>query len=435
MLKSHVQSGGALMYPCPHCGKVLGTPNGLWVHESFSHAAPAAQVPAGVAAGGPETPQWSSAPPPSASDRVWETPAPARPGSGGLATRTVVGIIVANLVLQGMALAITLTSHLRPRAALVLSLGMGLLFYGATLTYVAVRAGELDVRPRWLIGPAPKAASIGLLTGAGAAAGLSVLMWAAAGHAVVDPMAGLLSGESFGPFLLGILVIAGVGPFVEEMVFRGFLAEAFRDRGPGAAIVLSAAAFSLAHLRFAQFRYYLLMGIAFGVIYWRRGLVGSVATHAAFNATLIVVAVVAAHGPATVVHADGMALRLPASWHQVRTSGGSADLAALGPGDAQLQVTHRDLPPGAGLNLDSLASALESGQLNLPGGSFDPASVRTVELPVAPAIRLNAEANGHSEETVLFVLGNRFVVIECAPNGSSQAGQDFESLLTSLQTG
>jgi membrane protease YdiL (CAAX protease family) len=444
ILKSDVQPGGALMHPCPQCSRVLATADGLRVHQSMSHAPRAVEVaePASVVAGMPRpmpahgARDWASAPPPAASDRVWAAPpVPPRASRGGLATRTVVGIIVANLVLQGMVLAITLSSHLRPRAALVLSLVMGLLFYGATVTYVTVRAGELNVRATWLHGSASKAAALGLLAGAGAAAGLSIVMWAAVGHAVVDPMAGLLSGESFGPLLLGIVVIAGVGPLVEELVFRGFLAEAFRDRGPGAAIVLSAAAFSLAHLRFAQFRYYLLMGIAFGVIYWRRGLVGSIATHAAFNGTLIVVAIIAAHGPATVVHADGLALRLPASWHQAHASKGAVDVAALGPGDAQLEVTHRDLPPGANFNLDSMAAALESGRLNLPGGTFDPASVRIINLPVASAVRLDAEVGGHSEEAVLLVVGDRFVVIQCATNGSSQASRDFESLLTSLQLG
>src|SRR5690242_18252579 len=177
---------------CPQCNRVLATEDGLRIHQSISHAlvpAPAAAVaaPPGAAPplpAGQVSGAWRDAPPPAATERVATPPADPGAASGRLATRTVVGIILVNLLLQGLMLAITATSHLRTRPAIILSLVMGLLFYVATVIYVTVRAGELQVRPVWVRGPAAGAARLGLCIGAGAAALLSALTWAAAGHAV-----------------------------------------------------------------------------------------------------------------------------------------------------------------------------------------------------------------------------------------------------------
>jgi membrane protease YdiL (CAAX protease family) len=387
-------------------------------------------APPGPPSSPPSSPPWSPPPPPAP-----PPPGPTAPRHSRLATRTVVGIILANLVVQAMAAATAAAGHLSTNASLVLSLVVALGFYAGAAVYVAVRSNELGVRAIWLSGPAPRAVLLGLVVGGGAAAGLSIAMRAAVGHTVVDPMAGLLAGEPAAVLLVGLAVMAGLAPVVEEFVFRGFLAESLRERGGPTAIVLSAAAFSLAHLRFAQFRYYLLMGIALGAIYWGRGLVGSIAAHAAFNGSLVVVALLAAHGPAATVHADGVTFRLPGEWHQLATSG-SVDLRAVGPGGSQLQLSHQDLPSGASLTVDSLASALRSGRVTVPGdATLDPESVQVAQLPVGPVLRLHAVVKGRGDDSVILTGGDRFIVFDLLANGSNRASQDFEAVLQSMRSG
>jgi membrane protease YdiL (CAAX protease family) len=338
-------------------------------------------------------------------------------------------------VVQGFALGITIAQHLAPTAALRLSLGVAVVFYLLTSLWVIGRAATLRVRPVWVIGAARSAIAIGLLAGAAAALGISILARLAAGHTVVDPFAGLLVDASPGAFVIGAIVIAGVAPVVEEFIFRGFLAEAFRARGSRAAIILSAMAFSVAHLRFAQFRYYVLMGIALGFIYWRSGLAGSISAHAAFNGTLVVLALVAAHGPPVTMRADGYALRLPATWHQMPTTG-PVDLAAVGPNGAQFQLSHFDFPQGRAVALDRIAGALRAGQLPLPrNASLDPSSVQIVQLPIGPAIRLRATVNGHREESALMVTGTRLLAFDLRADGSTQAERDFQALLATAAVG
>jgi hypothetical protein len=135
------------------------------------------------------------------------------------------------------------------------------------------------------------------------------------------------------------------------------------------------------------------------------------------------------------VHADGLVLRLPGTWHQVHPANVQVDVAALGPGEAQLQLTHHPVPAASGFTLQGLAGQLQAGQLNLPGATFDPATVRVVPLPVGPAIRLDAEVNGHRDQTALLVLDQQLVVLEMTPNGSGRASRDFESVLSSLKAG
>ncbi len=74
------------------------------------------------------------------------------------------------------------------------------------------------------------------------------------------PNRSAVAGRRAGRTIAALLIVL-IGPVVEELVFRGFLAEALRGRGRRGAVLLSAAAFSLAHLRLAQFRYYLFLGV------------------------------------------------------------------------------------------------------------------------------------------------------------------------------
>jgi len=72
---------------------------------------------------------------------------------------------------------------------------------------------------------------------------------------------------------LGLMAIAVVGPICEELLFREAIEGEMLRRGasPWTAIVVSALAFSLIHLNFAQGAYAFPIGLLFGVIYYKTG--------------------------------------------------------------------------------------------------------------------------------------------------------------------
>jgi hypothetical protein len=260
---------------------------------------------------------------------------------------------------------------------------------------------------------------------------LAVANAAAIGHPVTDPFSALISEQPIGRLLLGVFVLTMLDPLVEELVFRGFLAEAFRSKGRAAALAASGFFFALAHLRFAQFRYFLLMGIAFAAIYWKRGLLGSMAAHGTFNGSLILLAVIISHGSPINYNVDGLVVRLPAAWHQVSAS--NADFGALGPGAAELSIAHFPLPSGP-IDLGVVAAALQSGEAHLPGGvTFDPSTVQLVKTPVGTALRLRVTLYNHADDGALLVVGSRLIVFDFLGNGSGRARQDFDVALQGLR--
>jgi membrane protease YdiL (CAAX protease family) len=294
-----------------------------------------------------------------------------------------------------------------------------------------MRSDDLGVRPKWLVGPAHRAVAIGAAVGGAVAIALTAILTLATGRPVVDPAAGLLAGsQNLGLIIGGALVIAVVAPLVEELVFRGFFTEALRHRGKWSALVLSGLAFSAAHLRFAQLRYYLVMGIGFGALYWGRGLVASIAAHATFNGFLVLFAVASVHGPAQTLLADNITVSLPSTWHEISATG-VVDLAVQGPGTAQIGISHIDLPTDATVTADMLAAVLRSGRLPLPRDlRIDTASVKTTTLKLGAGVRANATLGNHAESAVFVLLAHRMVVFEIRANGNNRAMRDFERMLS-----
>src|SRR5438045_1347809 len=73
---------------------------------------------------------------------------------------------------------------------------------------------------------------LGAEVGCGAALVLILLGWAASGHPVLDPATNALVSEgSFARIVLAFLAVAVVAPFVEELLFRGVVAESLRRNG------------------------------------------------------------------------------------------------------------------------------------------------------------------------------------------------------------
>ena len=351
------------------------------------------------------------------------------PKAGRRATKTIVKMILANVAVQVGMVGLAVANHWDPATSIKWSLFAGAFFYGVAACVVGMRSDDLGLRPVWLIGPWKRAVAVGACVGAALAIGLSAAWTLAEGRPVVDPFAGILAGtEHIGLLIAGALLIAVVAPLVEELVFRGFLTEAIRHRGVKSALFLSGVAFSLAHLRFEQFRYYLLMGIGLGALYWARGLAASIAAHAAFNGMLVILAIASVHGPTQTHVADQLAVTLPATWHRVDVPA-PVDLAMLGPSGAQLSIADMDLPPGPTPTVDALALGLRSGEAAMPGLQLDTGSVRVVKTALGDAVRARAVVDGHDDHAVMTIVDNRLVVFELVPSGSAQAMRDFDRML------
>lgn len=91
------------------------------------------------------------------------------------------------------------------------------------------------------------------------------------------------------PFLLQILLIAVIPPFVEEFIFRGLFYHSYRRNGILGAAFVSALAFGICHLNLNQFFYATVMGIAFALLVEVTGSIfSSILAHFAFNTYSII---------------------------------------------------------------------------------------------------------------------------------------------------
>lgn len=159
------------------------------------------------------------------------------------------------------------------------------------------RAFRLDV--------APEAGS--LLLALALFVGLRLLV---VGYAIAASAAGFSppTGEGanlatlFGPGPLGVvttvLVVAVLGPVLEEAALRGVLLGALRERiGPWPAVLVTALAFSLLHVSAWSFVPLTVLGVALGWLAVRsRSLWPAIALHVAYNALILASAFRAAGG-------------------------------------------------------------------------------------------------------------------------------------------
>jgi len=354
---------------------------------------------------------------------------PAAAGATRTAGRTVAALIGLNLVVQlGMG-AVVAANGYGVTTAVRLSLAVGVVFYALTALATRLWARNLGLPPRLGTRHALVGAAEGVVVGAGSAVLLSALLRLLLGHPVLDPTSAALASGGAGWLLLGVLVVAVVAPVVEELVFRGFLLEAFRGRGARTAVLVSAVAFSLAHLRLAQFRYYVLMGVAFSLVYWRRGLVGSIAAHAAFNATLLMVAVAGVHAPAQDVSAAGFTVTLPAAWARGADVAGN-DLVGAGPLGTRVELAHVDTPRD--VDLDSVVRNLSGGSLPLPDKvTLDVGSVARIALPAGRAVSVVARIDGRPGRVVMVPKGRRLWVATLRSATDDHSAGTFDDILRS----
>jgi hypothetical protein len=226
-------------------------------------------------------------------------------------------------------------------------------------------------------------------------------------------------------------------PLVEETLFRGLLAESLRPRGMATAVWISAVAFAAWHWRIDSLRYYALMGAMLAYLYWKRGLVCSIATHACFNGVLTVAAIVLALNPGKTLTFDGVSITAPQGWHQAGARDGVSDglLGIEGPSGAG--VTLRAVRPLGPVNLDDpgLIDRIQSQLATVPGVTsvIDTDRVRTMDLPAGHAIEVPVRIAGTETDEVLVDAAPEVIVVSFVSGGSAKAGSDFQEMLRSLR--
>ena len=222
-------------------------------------------------------------------------------------------------------------------------------------------------------------------------------------------------------------------PLVEELVFRGFMAESYRRSGQRLAILLSAGAFSLAHLSLPQLRYYLLMGVALGVVYWRRGLVGSIATHAAFNGVLLAVALAAAHGPAVEHHVAGATIAIPGDVQRGHVALRQRRPGRQRPAGSDGRGGPRARCPGSWCRPTCWPKASPGRAFPLPDEIvIDGSSVSVFDLPAGRAVSMEAEIAGRDGRVIVLPQGSEAWLASYRSDGSAQSSEDFDDMVRSL---
>jgi membrane protease YdiL (CAAX protease family) len=128
--------------------------------------------------------------------------------------------------------------------------------------------------------------------------------WLAHGHTVTQDIRQLGGATPMGLRIPLVLVVVGVGPLVEELLFRGVLLSALLRRWPvGWAVAASSLLFALIHLPGLHYQWYALPGLVLlalalaGLRLYSASIWPSVLAHASNNLLAVAVWFVAVHPP------------------------------------------------------------------------------------------------------------------------------------------
>lgn len=365
--------------------------------------------------------------------------APPRPGARDSGpVRTAVAAIALGAAVNLAVFVASRAGAVDPSSAVRIELWVTMGFYALVAALVLSRARRVDFLPIWTEGDGRPSGVTGAAVGLGAALAMLAASWAVTGAMTPDRRVTLVVSEGTwtrigAAFLLTTLV----APLIEEILFRGLVTESLRPKGQGPAVLAGAVLFSLWHLNGPAFFYYLVMGVALGRLYWRRGLKCSLAAHAAFNGCVTLVAVVLATGPSHTLSVNGVSAEVPAAWHapsrgaDPATTGG---LVAEGPSGSALFVVHRESPGAPGIDVDDVATRINAGTVSqtVPTVAIRPGSARVVQGPGWRGVRMSM-GNGRGEgEVVVIPRGDRVYQVTLVAAGSERALADFGPILESL---
>ena len=164
---------------------------------------------------------------------------------------------------------------------------LGVLLYGVIAGILLAIASGLDLREAFgLRRPSSWSAatgwSFGLLVGFFAVAAALEPILGGGEEQGLDP-SGWRSDRAFA-FVLNAIVIAGVAPVVEELMYRGIGYTLLAPLGTTAAIVVIGIAFALSHGLIRAFPVLFLIGVGLAFLRWRTGSIyPAIILHACFN--------------------------------------------------------------------------------------------------------------------------------------------------------
>lgn len=338
--------------------------------------------------------------------------------------------------------------HLEPNRLIVDGLYGTVALYALVAFLVVQKARRVAFRPLWVDGDPNEVLVRGIASGAGLAVIVLVLARLATGHLQGDVGITAILAEQSLPRTLAVIAIACVAaPWVEELLFRGLLAESWRERGIRQAAQLSGIMFALWHPQAlfpllnsflghtggsaAPFLYYVAMGSVFARLYLKHGLKCSIAAHTAFNGVLVLVALTVIGGPTHTIEHNGVKALVPSSWQIVSSDKApmQADMVLEGPSGAGMVVMHVYAPDVT----DASAAAArfqESVGAGL-GGKFDAklGAAHAADYPMGQALHQQTTIQGHQADFVLVVRAPYVYEIILVSGGSGRAEHQFEDIL------
>jgi membrane protease YdiL (CAAX protease family) len=429
-----------------------------------------AKAPAPVLVTTPAPPRSAPGPapqPPAWTPPAWEPPAwtpprtvtPAAPPAAATAVdhqrqrdagsvyRMAMGIVALGAVIDLAVYLWARSGHVESVTFIRTSLMVTAAFYVVVAATAVHRARRISFRPVWSEGDSLEAVVYGLGCGSAVALGLLGLTQLATGRLSADPGITTIVSERTPIRIAAAFLLACVAaPWVEELLFRGLLAESLRGKGVKAAAATSGIFFALWHPQalypildavlghggggMGTFFYYVGMGVLFARLYFKRGLKSTIAAHTAFNAVIVLSALVSVSGVAHLVTGNGVTARVPGTWSSAPSP--PADLHVTGPSGAELVILHHDMPPGVFIDAAMAAEALNQAASD-PHLQVTANSTRRVDYPMGQGVRLEAKSEGHAVVLVTVPKGTVLWEIVVATGGSDHANRDFEDILQHIQ--
>jgi len=333
----------------------------------------------------------------------------------------------------GMALSwlIGRNDRIEPDSAIAYAIVITLAVY-AVVGALLVTQLTPTVRLTWRVGNPWTGGAIGLAVGGGLGLVMLTAISGLSHHLASDPrVVGIMSEGDVAHVAIAVLITCVCAPLVEEVLFRGLLLESLRTRGAGFGIWMSGIAFAVWHLNPAALRYYALMGALLGLLYVKRGLVCSIATHVGFNGALTVAAMVIVLAPAKTYTGYGVSMQAPGGWSQNTKT--SMNLSLDGPSGSWLGVETLSTPVQP--RLQDVHERLMQGLAAAPTADFrvDMGTVRDVDLPAGRAVELDVTMAGHSGHVLFFPRAGQSAEVIFLSGGSLRAEHDFTSMLASLR--
>lgn len=318
------------------------------------------------------------------------------------------------------------------RYALLLTLGVYVIVGGLLVTQLVP-----GIKLRWTNGSPAAGVLIGAGVGGVISAALLALVSAASGHLSPDPrIVTLMSEGDVAHIVVTVAISCLCAPLVEEILFRGLLLESLRGKGLGAALSLSGLAFAVWHLNPAALKYYAAMGILFGFLYVKRGLVCSMAAHFTFNGVLTVAALALVLSPGKTFAFSDVTIHAPSGWshhHDAIPAGPYSAFSLEGPSESGVFIM--ELPDTHSVTTTSIEDAMRDGAMSsyLPSDGTSLTNVREIKLPVGTAVEADVVVQGHSGNFVFIPRATETVAVMFISAGSEKAKADFPHMLDSLR--